>query len=149
LASCLSMDRANRLNPFRLWRSWWWSFVDRRQGILIFWLMRVAQFRKVIWGPTDFKSGGLHEKHAVATYTWELSQHLFEDWEKPRKPVSWWSFARPSGYVLTSSQHSATKECRSPLRFSYQVYCCFIGARNLIYWLSKYIGYKSILVWKM
>jgi hypothetical protein len=36
----------------------------------------------------EFKSGGLHEKHAVQLGTWEPSQHLLKDRGKPRKPVS-------------------------------------------------------------
>jgi hypothetical protein len=39
----------------------------------------------------EFKSGGLHEKHAVAT--WEPSQHSLEDRGKPREPVSRWPVA--------------------------------------------------------
>jgi hypothetical protein len=38
-------------------------------------------------GFDGFKSGELHEKNAVATRTWEPSQHLREGRGKPRKPV--------------------------------------------------------------
>jgi len=31
-----------------------------------------------------FKLAGLQEKHAVATWTWDPSQYLLEDWGKPR-----------------------------------------------------------------
>jgi len=38
------------------------------------------------YGSKKFKSEGLHEKHAVATSeSWEPSQHLLLDTEKPRK----------------------------------------------------------------
>jgi hypothetical protein len=43
-----------------------------------------------------FKSEGLHEKHAVATWNFETSQHLLEGKGKPgkpRKPVSSWPVA--------------------------------------------------------
>ena len=46
-----------------------------------------------------FKSGGLHEKHVVATWNvGEPSQRLLIDAGKPRKPVSRWPVADPSEY---------------------------------------------------
>jgi len=37
------------------------------------------------YGSKKFKSGGLHEKHVVATWEyWEPSQHLLLDTGKPR-----------------------------------------------------------------
>ena len=48
---------------------------------------------------TKFKSGGLHEKHLVAT--WNLGNHLsicFQTQENQEKPVSRWSVAGPSEY---------------------------------------------------
>jgi hypothetical protein len=56
----------------------------------------------------EFKSGGLHEKHAVAT--WEPSQHLLKDRGKPRNPVSRWPAAGLSGCILTSSQRSGKQK---------------------------------------
>jgi hypothetical protein len=53
-----------------------------------------------------FKSGWLDEKHAVETWNLEPSQHLLKDRGKPRKPVSRWPVAGPSGYTLTYSQQS-------------------------------------------
>ena len=46
-----------------------------------------------------FKSGGLHEKHVVAT--WYLGNHLSVClWTQgtQEKPVSWWPVAGPSEY---------------------------------------------------
>jgi hypothetical protein len=37
---------------------------------------------------------------------WEPAQHLLEDRGKPRKPVSRWPVAGPSGCILTTSQQS-------------------------------------------
>jgi len=48
---------------------------------------------------TKFKSGGLHEKHVVAT--WNVGNHLsicFWAQGNREKPVSRWPVAGPSGY---------------------------------------------------
>ena len=45
---------------------------------------------------TKFKSGGLYEKHVVAT--WNLGNHLFCAQGKQEKPVSSWPVAGPSEY---------------------------------------------------
>jgi len=48
---------------------------------------------------TKFKSGGLHEKHVVAT--WKLGNHLsirLQTQGNQGKPVPRWSVAGPSGY---------------------------------------------------
>ena len=48
-------------------------------------------------GNTKFKTGGLHEKHVVAT--WNLGNHLsicFYTQENQEKPVSRWPVAGPS-----------------------------------------------------
>jgi hypothetical protein len=58
----------------------------------------------------ELKSGGLHEKHAVATWNVEPSQYLLKDRGKPRKPVSRWPVAGPSGCILTSSQQSGKQK---------------------------------------
>jgi len=51
------------------------------------------------YGSKKSKSGGLHEKHAVATWeSKEPSQHSLMDTRKPRKPVPRWEVAGPSGY---------------------------------------------------
>jgi len=48
---------------------------------------------------TRYKSGGLHEKHVVATWNREPSQHLLLGTRKPRKtPVSRWPVAGLSEY---------------------------------------------------
>jgi len=53
-----------------------------------------------------FKSGGLHEKHVVATWkTWEPSQHSLIDTGKPRK-TSVKVAGRRTVWILTSSQQS-------------------------------------------
>jgi hypothetical protein len=48
----------------------------------------------------SLKLRGLHEKQQLGT--WEPSQHLLEDRGKPRKPVSRWPVAGPSGCILTT-----------------------------------------------
>jgi hypothetical protein len=73
-----------------------------RQGPRIFWFSElVSDF--IIWKDNFlafitknckfdyFKCGGLHEKHAVAT--WEQSQRLLNDGGKPRNPLSRWPVA--------------------------------------------------------
>jgi len=58
---------------------------------------------------TKFKSGGLHEKHVVAT--WTLGNHLsicFQAQGNQEKPVSRWPVAGPSEYLLLASS-SASK----------------------------------------
>jgi hypothetical protein len=60
----------------------------------------------------SLKSGGLHEKQAVATP--EFGNHLsicFKT-EKPRKPVSRWPVAGPSGCILTTSQQSGKQKLK-------------------------------------
>jgi len=54
---------------------------------------------------TRFKSGGLHEKHVVATWTWEPSEHLLIDTGKPRKTCVEVA-GRRTFRILTSSQQS-------------------------------------------
>ena len=63
---------------------WQWSFyiVDKRQLVT-----------------TEFKSGGLHEKHVEAT--WKGGNHLsIRSWTQgnQEKPMSRWPVAEPSGY---------------------------------------------------
>jgi hypothetical protein len=41
---------------------------------------------------------------------WEPSQHLLEDRGKPRKHVSRWPVAGPSGCILTTSQQSGKQK---------------------------------------
>jgi hypothetical protein len=59
-----------------------------------------------------FKSGGLHERHVVAT--WKLGNHLsirLETQWNQEKPVSMWPVAGPSGYwLLASSPASKVNE---------------------------------------
>ena len=53
---------------------------------------------------TRFKSGGLHEKHVVAT--WNVGNHLsvcFQTQGNREKPVSRWPVAGPSDYCLLAS----------------------------------------------
>ena len=55
---------------------------------------------------TEFKSGGLHEKHAVATWNLvEPSQHLLIGTVKPRKTCVEVA-GRGTFRILTSSQQS-------------------------------------------
>jgi hypothetical protein len=52
-----------------------------------------------VYKSKKFKSGGLHEKHAVAT--WSLGNHLsIRLWTQgnQEKPVPRWPVAGPSGY---------------------------------------------------
>jgi hypothetical protein len=68
----------------------------------------ILQTRELI---LTFKSGGLHEKHAVAT--WNLGNHFsicLKTQENQGKPVSRWPVAGPSGCVLTSSQQSGEQK---------------------------------------
>jgi hypothetical protein len=58
----------------------------------------------------EFISGGLHENRAVATWNIETSRHLLEDGGKPRKPVSSWTVAGPSGCTLTYGRQSGKQE---------------------------------------
>jgi hypothetical protein len=55
----------------------------------------------------EFKSGGLHEKHVVASNleTWETSQHSLVDTGKPRKTCVELA-GRRTFRILTSSQQS-------------------------------------------
>jgi len=58
---------------------------------------------------TKFKSGGLHEKHVVATWEcWEPSQHLLIDTGKPRKTCVEVA-GRRTFRILTSSQQAGIK----------------------------------------
>jgi hypothetical protein len=51
-----------------------------------------------------FKSGGLHERHVVATWeSWEPSQHSLADTGKPRKTCAEVA-SRRTFRILTSSQ---------------------------------------------
>jgi hypothetical protein len=65
----------------------------------IIWKNNLVAFTAKGLSYDEFKSGGLHEKHAVAT--WGPSQHSIKDRGKPSKPVSRWPVAGPSGYTLT------------------------------------------------
>jgi len=59
-------------------------------------ILHLHKYEKVI---REFKLGGLHEKHVVAT--WKLGNHLsirFETQGNQEKPVSIWPVAGPSGY---------------------------------------------------
>jgi hypothetical protein len=63
----------------------------------------------------QFKSEGLHEKHAIET--WKPFQRLSECSEKPRKPVSRWQVAGPSrciGLVTTDKQFDTEKNVIVP-----------------------------------
>jgi hypothetical protein len=60
----------------------------------------------------SLKLGGLHEKHAVATWNLGTSQHLLKDRGKPRKPVSRWPVAGPSGCILTTSRQSGKQKLK-------------------------------------
>ena len=58
---------------------------------------------------TKFKSGGLHEKHVVAT--WNLGNHLsifLQTQGNQEKPVSRWPVAGPSEYWLLASSPAST-----------------------------------------
>jgi hypothetical protein len=54
---------------------------------------------------TKFTSGGPHEKHVVATESWEPSQHLLLDTGKPRKTCAEVA-GRRTFRILTASQQS-------------------------------------------
>jgi hypothetical protein len=65
--------------------------------------------------------------------------------EDTREPVSRRAATGTTGCTLASSHKSATKKCRSPLMFPWQVWCCFIGAENVMHWLCLQTDYKNIL----
>jgi len=59
-------------------------------------IMRVHKYEL---GSKKFKSGGLHEKHVVST--WSLGHHLsihLQTQENQEKPVPRWPVVGPSGY---------------------------------------------------
>jgi hypothetical protein len=60
----------------------------------------------------SLKLGGLHKKHAVQLGTWEPSEHLLEGRGKPRKPVSRWPVAGPSGCIMTTGQQSGKRKLK-------------------------------------
>jgi len=67
------------------------------------------QNMKLVTDKFRFKSGGLHEKHVVAT--WNLGSHLsicLYTQENQENPVSRWPVAGPSEYRLLASS-SASK----------------------------------------
>jgi hypothetical protein len=63
----------------------------------------------------SLKSGGLHEKHAVATWNFETISAFAEDRGKPRKPVSRWPVEGHSGCILTTSQQSGKQKLKKIL----------------------------------
>jgi len=71
---------------------------------------------------TKFKSGGLHEKHVVAT--WNVGNRLSVclygqgNWEKP---VSRWPVAGPSEYWLLAGS-PASKVCKTAIHTQYSKY---------------------------
>jgi hypothetical protein len=70
-------------------------------------------------------SGGLYEKHAVASWYWNCLSIFFRTEGNHR--VSIWPVTRSSGYLLTSSQNPATKDFRDPIEFPQQVCCSCTG----------------------
>jgi hypothetical protein len=58
----------------------------------------------------SLKLGGLHEKHAVATWNLGTISVFASRQGKPRKPVSRWTVAGPSGCILTTSQQSGKQK---------------------------------------
>jgi hypothetical protein len=66
--------------------------------------------RAILW--RNFEKlifGGLHEKHAVQRGIWVPTQHLLWDQGKPRKTLTSWPVAGPSGCKLTPSQQSGVE----------------------------------------
>jgi hypothetical protein len=61
----------------------------------------------------NLKSGRLYEKHTEAIL--ELGNHLLENRGKPRKPVSRWPVAGPSGCILTNIQQSDKQTIKKSL----------------------------------
>jgi hypothetical protein len=56
--------------------------------------------------------GGLHAKHAMQSGIWVPTQHLLWDQGEPRKTLSSWPVAGPSGCKLTSSQQSGINSAK-------------------------------------
>jgi hypothetical protein len=94
------------------------SGLRQRREVFIFWIdvdriiwkknLMVFTIKELISG--EFISGGLHEDRAVATWNIETSKHLLQDGGNPRKPVSSWTVAGPSGCAVTSSQQSGKQK---------------------------------------
>ena len=60
-------------------------------------ILHLHKYKKKV--TRKFKSGGLHEKHVVAT--WKLGNQLsirLQTQGNQEKPVTRWSVAEPSGY---------------------------------------------------
>ena len=78
-----------------------------------------------IWGKKvtrKFKSGGLHEKHVVAT--WKLGNHLsirLQTQGNQEKPVSRWPVAGPSGYWLLASSPASKVRIRHLNNYSFVI----------------------------
>jgi hypothetical protein len=60
----------------------------------------------------SLKSEGCMKSMQQQFEIWEPSQHLLEDRGKPRKPVSRWPVAGPSGCILTTSQQSGKQKLK-------------------------------------
>jgi hypothetical protein len=67
----------------------------------------------------EFKLGGLHEKHTVATWKLEASQYLLEARGRPRKRGPIWLVGQR--HLAISS--ATTDDNRNRLKFSEQAYC--------------------------
>jgi len=96
---------------------------------------------------TKFKSGGLHEKHVVAT--WNLGNYLsicFQAQGNQEKHVSWWPVAGPSEYwLLVSSQATTVKSIHQCLRSKIQLKYPTILIRHLLYEISqKHYAYSTV-----
>jgi len=52
----------------------------------------------------NLKSDGLRTKHAVASWTWESSQHMLQDRSKSRTWEKLLSVTTPSLFILSSSE---------------------------------------------
>jgi hypothetical protein len=81
------------------------DFLIKCQNFII-WKKNLVDLKARGLNFVEFKSGGLHEKHAVPT--WNLRNISAFAWRRRKtvKPVSSWPGAGLSGCALTSSQQS-------------------------------------------
>jgi len=70
--------------------------------------------------------------------SWEQSQHVLVDRGKPRKPVSRWQVAGPSGCILTSSQQCDKQKIKA--------LTCVCVCVLLLYWqFALHVTYYLII----
>jgi hypothetical protein len=85
-----------------------------------------------------FKSGGLHEKHVVAT--WNLGNNLsicLQTQGNQEKPVSRWPVAGPSEYWLIAS--STASKVKTSYRLYLFIYLFIVVCFNILFLLAEWL----------